>query len=159
MAERGELQARDLLWKPGYDSWIPASAVPGLLKPPPPPTGSATDPLGRSTPDKAASAKGKLWARMEKTYFALRESFAIRVALVAASVLVAALIFMPSSWRQIVVAQVVMFLPAIVIGAIIGFLTYSKELWWVYTARLAVVTAVLIFNAFRRRINLHLLSP
>jgi GYF domain 2 len=34
MAKLGKLRADDLLWKPGYDTWKPASAIPGLLKPP-----------------------------------------------------------------------------------------------------------------------------
>ena len=40
MAESGELLAHDLLWKPGYEGWIPASIIPGLLKPPPLPAGN-----------------------------------------------------------------------------------------------------------------------
>jgi GYF domain 2 len=35
MVEHGQLQADDLLWRPGYDAWRPASDIPGLLKPPP----------------------------------------------------------------------------------------------------------------------------
>jgi uncharacterized RDD family membrane protein YckC len=38
MAELGKLRPNDLFWKPGYDSWKPASEIPGLLTPPTPPT-------------------------------------------------------------------------------------------------------------------------
>ena len=41
MIERDNLLADDLLWTPGYDSWRRASAIPGLLKPPPLPTSSS----------------------------------------------------------------------------------------------------------------------
>ena len=32
MAEVGMLRADDFLWKPGFDTWKPASDLPGLLK-------------------------------------------------------------------------------------------------------------------------------
>jgi GYF domain 2 len=59
MAENGELGAQDLLWRPGYESWRPASTIPGLLKPPPLPAGntsatpSQAQPLARSIPGEA----------------------------------------------------------------------------------------------------------
>jgi len=37
MAKVGNLLADDLLWKPGYEAWKAASAIPGLLNPPAPP--------------------------------------------------------------------------------------------------------------------------
>lgn len=38
LAALGKLHADDLLWRPGFKSWISAQSVPGLLGPPPLPT-------------------------------------------------------------------------------------------------------------------------
>jgi hypothetical protein len=38
LAALGKLHADDLLWRPGFKSWISAQSVPGLLDPPPLPT-------------------------------------------------------------------------------------------------------------------------
>lgn len=38
LATLGKLHADDLLWRPGFKSWISAQSVPGLLAPPPLPT-------------------------------------------------------------------------------------------------------------------------
>lgn len=44
MAEIGTLRADDLVWKPGYDGWKPASTVPGLIRPPALPTAKSAAP-------------------------------------------------------------------------------------------------------------------
>lgn len=71
------MRADDLLWKPGYENWKPASAVPGLLTPPPPTSNNAfttsspnAEPEGRASkhtakPSNTALAKGAPKLRFE----------------------------------------------------------------------------------------------
>ncbi|MEX0745823.1 MAG: DUF4339 domain-containing protein [Phycisphaeraceae bacterium] len=54
MAELGQLQVDDLLWKPGYEAWKPVSAVPGILTPPvPQPAPAHNNSAGTALPIEA----------------------------------------------------------------------------------------------------------
>ncbi len=145
MAGQRKLKAHDLLWKPGYETWKSANTIPGLLEPPPPPPKSVStarsiaDPLDHVDTGKEASAGER------DVISDLLGRPAVRIAIIAALVLVAALFLTPSNWRQFLL---VIFLPSIVIGAIIGFVTYSKARWCKWTAGLAVATALIVFSPF-----------
>jgi hypothetical protein len=67
MAESGELLAHDLLWKPGYEGWIPASIIPGLLKPPPLPAGNTSAAPSPPRPHRADGAMTQRVQTIEQT--------------------------------------------------------------------------------------------
>jgi hypothetical protein len=66
LAEQGKLRADDLLWKPGYESWQPANAVPGLLTPPSPVLGG--DITTSLAPQRVEATKQRLFDALRRLW-------------------------------------------------------------------------------------------
>jgi GYF domain 2 len=70
LAELGKVDANDLLWRPGFHSWIPAWSVSGLVTPPPMPVGRSdqidADAKGHGAHTRPDFAEIPLWSRLQR---------------------------------------------------------------------------------------------
>ena len=85
----------------------------------------------------------KLQIATQRFQTAIRKRFSIRLALLGAIVLVlVASWVIPAEWARVIG----IFLPAIILGGVIGWLTFSRKQWIGWTAILAACTMLLWYG-------------